>query len=107
MKAETLITTACIESINASGLAFVWRNHSGAVRVKRGFMHLAPEGSPDLVGWLRDGRFVGIETKVAGARTQKARAAAQAEWRDRIRAAGGVAGEVRSPADALALVRAA
>ena len=71
MKAETAIVAAIVEAVNASRDAFVWRNQSGVVRVKRGFMHLAPIGAPDLVGWLRDGRFVAFEVKVPNAKTQK------------------------------------
>jgi hypothetical protein len=106
VKAETAVTKACIDAVNASCLAFCWRNQTGVVRVKRGMMHLAPVGSPDIVGWLRDGRFLGLETKVDGNRTEKTRAAAQSQWRERICSAGGVAGEVRSAAEAIALVRA-
>jgi hypothetical protein len=40
MKAETLIAKPVIDGVNASGLAEVWRNHSGAVAVKRGYLHL-------------------------------------------------------------------
>jgi hypothetical protein len=104
MKAETAVTREVIEAVNATGAAFVWRNQSGITKVRGGFMHLAPEGSPDVVGWLRGGRFLGIEVKVEGNRTQKARAERQREWRDRIVASGGVSGEVRSAADAVALV---
>ena len=40
-----------------------WRNNSGTVRVRGGYMHLAPEGTPDILGYMPDGRLLGIEVK--------------------------------------------
>jgi hypothetical protein len=106
VKKETVLTSAVIDAVNASTLATVWRNHAGSVRVRRGYLHLGPEGTPDIIGFTRDGRFIGIETKVAGNRTGKERLRLQEEWRARIVAAGGVAGFARSVDEALALLRA-
>ena len=106
MKAETELQAAIVEALRAFGVT-VWRNHSGAVRVRRGYMHLAPVGSPDLIGYLADGRMLGIEVKVPKARTDKARAEAQAAWRAKASAAGCVVGVVTSVADAVILVRGA
>jgi hypothetical protein len=105
-KPETALKRAILDGINRSGLAFVWRNQSGCVKVQRGFMHLAPKGSPDIVGWLLDGsgRFCGVEVKTPEGTTQKARRGDQAEWRDRMRAAGAVCGQVESVQEALALL---
>jgi hypothetical protein len=104
VKAETPIVKAVIAAVNASGLAFVWRNQSGVVRAKGGYVHLAPNGSPDRVGFARAGLFVGLECKVEGSKTEKERAGLQAEWRARIIAAGGIAGEVRNAAEAIELL---
>ena len=41
----------------------VWRNQTGCVQVKRGWMHLAPEGTPDLTGHLDDGIALHVEVK--------------------------------------------
>lgn len=105
MKGETAIIASIVTVVNRTGEAFVWRNQSGIVRVKGGFMHLAPSGSPDVVGWTRDGRFVGFEVKVPNARTEKGRAERQAEWRARIIAAGGVAAQVTGAMDAIRALR--
>jgi hypothetical protein len=95
-----------IKAVNASGLATVWRNQSGLVRVARGFMHLAPKGSPDIVGFTRGGRFVGLEVKLTDktARAKGETAEAQSEWRQKILAAGGIHGQVLTPEDAIRLL---
>lgn len=41
-----------------------WRNQSGMVKTYGGrWMHLAPAGTPDIVGILDGGRFLGVEVK--------------------------------------------
>lgn len=49
----------------------VWRNNSGIAQVKgKGnldyWLKLAPKGTPDLIGYLPDGKFIGIEVKKPG-----------------------------------------
>jgi hypothetical protein len=106
LKAETALVAAVIDAINKSREAYVFRCNSGIVPVRRGYLHLAPAGTPDVIGWtLRGGRFVGIECKVPGAKTDPERAAKQAETRERIIAAGGIAAQVTDVAQALAVVR--
>ena len=105
MKTETPIQRDIIKTINASGLATVWRCPSGEVRVRRGYLHMAPKGTPDIVGYTRDGKFVGIEVKVPGNRTDKARAESQLAARVAIIAAGGIAAEVQSPQEAIDVLR--
>lgn len=118
-KDETAITAACIQAINASGLAFVWRQGSGVVPTRRGWCHLGPKGIPDIVGWLKGGRFVAIETKtpsaapkarkdgkgVTAGTTKKSRAEAQAEWRERILEGGGAHAQCLSVDEAIAFVK--
>jgi hypothetical protein len=96
-------TRATIEAVNASDVAIVWRNQSGSVRVRRGYMHLAPKGSPDIVGILRDGRFVGLEMKKPGEKPSSV----QEEWRLRFLASGGVAACAYSVEEALCVLRGA
>lgn len=47
-----------------------WRSNSGTAQVKMGnkeyWMQLAPAGTPDIVGYWPDGRFLGIEIKGTG-----------------------------------------
>ncbi len=47
----------------------VWRNQTGCVQVKRGWMHLAPEGTPDLTGHLDNGIALHVEVKTPDGET--------------------------------------
>ena len=59
-------------------------------------MHLCPVGTPDVVGFaLASGRFVGIEIKVEGNSTKKARAGnGSARFQALIDEHGGISGQV-------------
>ena len=63
------------------GLAKGWRG---------GVIKLSEEGWPDYIGYLPDGRFIGIEIKDPNGTTNKARKAKQAARGSDIIAAGGV-----------------
>lgn len=63
------------------GLAKGWRG---------GVIKLSEEGWPDYIGYLPDGRFIGIEIKDPNGTTAKARKAKQAARGSDIIAAGGV-----------------
>jgi hypothetical protein len=105
---ETALRSAIVAALNASGLCHVWSVHCGRVKVRGGWMHLSPVGTPDICGYtFRSGRFVGIEIKVAGHRTDKDRAAAQAAFQADIQRHGGISGQVTSAVEAVALLRAA
>lgn len=105
-KAETELQRAIVVTLEAIGVTVI-RTQAGRVQVRRGWLHLAPEGWPDLTGFLPDGRFLGIEIKVPKARTLKDRADKQAAWRARAKAKGCVVGQVTSVAEAVLLVRGA
>ena len=95
---EQRLTRAIIEAVNGTLRAHVWRHQSGRVRVRGGWMHLAPSGSPDIVGYMRGtGRFLGIEVKLPG----ELPTAIQVTWRDAIQKAGGIAAVVWSVDDAI------
>lgn len=100
---EQDIVRSIIEAVNASGLAQVWRCQSGRVRVRRGWMHLAPAGTPDVVGWMRDGRFLGLEVKKPGEKPTEL----QEQRRQEIIADGGVAAVVRSVVETIDVLRSA
>jgi hypothetical protein len=106
-KAETVLCRAMINAINASGRACVWRQQSGRVAVKRGWMHLAPEGSSDIVGYLLDGsgRHVSIEVKdLSTGHGKRGASAEQTSLLAEVAAAGAVAGVATSVDEALAIV---
>jgi hypothetical protein len=104
-KPETLIQRGVIDALNASELCHVWRQQSGQVRARRGFVHLAPRGSSDVVGYLLDGsgRHLALEVKLPDEQPTDIQRATLA----RVAAAGGVAGVVTSVGEALSLVRGA
>jgi hypothetical protein len=102
---EQPITRAVIDALNATHRAVVWRAQSGKVQVRGAWMYLAPEGTPDVLGFsLLDGRMIGIEVKDPKGTTNAARRAAQEAWRKQALAAGCIAGQVTSVDEALRLV---
>ena len=44
-------------------IAWIDRANSGKVKVRGGFMQLHEKGTPDLIGYSVDGKFIGIEVK--------------------------------------------
>lgn len=58
------------------------RMQCGRVRVRGGWMHLADEGWPDIVGYLPNGRMFGIECKTLTGAAREA----QVAWAQRARA---------------------
>lgn len=44
-------------------IAWIDRANSGKVKVRGGFMQLHEKGTPDLIGYSIDGKFIGIEIK--------------------------------------------
>ena len=105
-KAETLLTRTIIEAITRSRRACVWRQQSGVVAVRRGWMHLAPEGSSDIVGYMLDGsgRHVAIEVKGASAHGRRGASDEQQSALEAARSAGCVVGVATSVDEALAIV---
>ena len=43
---------------------FAWRNNSGALKIGKRIINLSPAGSPDIIGIMSDGKFLGIEVKM-------------------------------------------
>jgi hypothetical protein len=74
------------------GLAKGWRG---------GVIKLSEEGWPDYIGYLPDGRFIGIEIKDPSGTTAKARKAKQTARGSDIIAAGGVYLVLTSVEDAM------
>ena len=69
-----------------------WRCPSGKVRVKGGYMQLAPAGTADITVVLRgSGRYLGVEVKKDGKKstTSAARREVQAKFVQDIAAIGG------------------
>lgn len=64
-QSETQISRQIQDAVARLGVTLA-RTQSGKVRVNGGWMQLAPEGWPDLTGYLPNGRFLGIEVKRPG-----------------------------------------
>ena len=93
-----------IRAVNATGCAFVWRNQSGGVPTRGGWMTLSPKGTPDIVGWMargpKSGAAIGLEVKVGKGKATPE----QTEHLERLARAGGVTGVVVWPHEAIAIV---
>jgi hypothetical protein len=64
-KGETKLQAAIVDAIELRfPRAKVRRLNSGSARVKRGYLHLCPKGTPDLEVLLPGGRSVHLETKL-------------------------------------------
>jgi hypothetical protein len=64
-------------------IAWIDRANSGKVKVKGGFMQLHENGTPDLIGYSTDGRFIGIEIKDEANFNKKGRGL-RAEQKERL-----------------------
>ncbi len=73
------------------------RQNSGAARIGARFIRFGWPGCPDILGQLRDGRFLGVEVKAAKGRASPE----QSIFMERIRGAGGVAFVARDCRDVL------
>lgn len=93
---------ACLARLQAMGkVARYWRNNSGAYAVGEGrarrYVKFGEKGSPDVIGYLPDGKFFGIEVKrPSGKPTQE-----QADFIAQAVATGALCGVCRSVGDVL------
>jgi hypothetical protein len=78
-------------------IAWCERMNSGAAKIGNRFVRFGWRGCPDVIGQLRDGRFVGVEVKSSKGRLRPE----QAIFLERIRRAGGVAFMARDCLDVL------
>lgn len=115
MNQETLIQRAIMLALSEAD-CIVWRNntagayvgkllHKAGDQVTLGNAHLVQfglcKGSSDIIGIHRPtGRFLAVEVKTKTGRTSPE----QLQFIEAVRAAGGIAGVARSPADALELL---
>lgn len=80
----------------------VWRNNTGRYQTADGrvIQYGLCVGSSDIIGVTPDGRFLAVEVKAKTGRPTKQ----QILFINAVLKAGGIAGIVRSPAEALALI---
>ena len=100
---EMRLVRAIIDAVNVTRLAYVRRCQSGMVKVTGAFMHLAPNGTPDIIGYMRDGsgRLVAIEVKLPGEKPNPD----QIAWQEHGKANRVVCGIARSVDEAFAIVK--
>lgn len=64
---ETQLVKVCLEILRMKKI-FSWRNNSGSFsseyKGKTSFVRFGSPGSPDIIGIMPDGKFLGIECKV-------------------------------------------
>lgn len=70
-----------------SAVAWAERQNTGAFRVEGRFVRFGWRGCSDLLGQLKDGRFLAVEVKAKTGRIRPE----QTAFLERVRAAGGVA----------------
>ena len=61
----------------------IWRNNTGSLTAGKRFIRFGLPGSPDFIGILSDGRFLGIEAKAAGKKQSPEQKQFQAECEKR------------------------
>lgn len=83
-----------------------WRNSLGFDERTKVYYGLGNPGGSDLIGIYR-GRFLAIEVKVPGARTEAKRLLCQDNFIRVIKESGGIAGFAHSPEEAEAVIRGA
>ncbi len=97
MSAEGDIQASILDAFAALGV-LAWRVQAGKVKVRGGWMTLAPPGTPDVhVLVPPHGRLLALEVKAPDGRVR----AAQLVWAATARRDGGVVATVRSVDEAL------
>ena len=79
-------------------VCWVERQNTGAARVGGRFIRFGWAGCSDLIGMMRDGRFMAVEVKAPKGRLRPE----QAVFLDRVRAGGGVGFVARDLRDVVA-----
>ena len=78
-------------------VAWCERLNSGAAKIGSRFVRFGWKGAPDIVGQLRDGRFLGVEVKAPKGKLSTD----QSDFLERIRCAGGVSFMARDYRDVI------
>ena len=97
MNAETTLKKQILAALATIGVT-AWNSPSGLAR--RGRIHMAPTGTPDIIGYLPGGRMLALEVKMPG----KKPSVGQLEWIAKATSAGVASTVVRSVDDAVRFV---
>lgn len=83
---ENIVKNGVLKVLKLFGVE-AWLVQSGLVKVRGGYMHLAPNGTSDIVGYLPyTGRILAVEAKEKGKQPRKD----QIDFLARVGNAGGV-----------------
>lgn len=85
---EGQVLRACLDYLELRGIEH-HRNNTGAVRVDQRFIRFGEVGSADIIGCLPGGRYLAVECKAKGKRSNATEA--QRAYAARVNAAGGLA----------------
>lgn len=99
---ETRLMYSILDALRLvfKGRGMFWRNNTGAVKVEGRFVRFGDPGSPDILGILTGGLFIGLEVKMPGRKPTDL----QKEWARSARKVGGEVATVYSVDEALAVV---
>ena len=96
---EGQIQRAILDALPLLGVV-AWRTQSGTR--SGGRMHLAPSGTPDIVGYrIRDAKFIAIECKAPGGKPSPE----QVAWLARAQASGVLCGIARGVDDVVRILQ--
>lgn len=75
---ENVVKRACMKVLQARGI-FAWPNNSGMLWAGDQPVRYGKVGSPDIIGCLPDGRFLGVECKAGKNKQSKGQVVFQRE----------------------------
>ena len=57
------LVMACLQVLWGKRI-FAWKNNSGSALIHKRFVRFGEPGSPDIIGMLPNGQFLGVECKI-------------------------------------------
>lgn len=87
-KPEAAALNAVLKALRTHpNVAWIERMNTGAIKVDNRFVRFGFKGCPDVIGQLRDGRFLGVEVKASRGRLRPE----QAMFIELVKEYGGIA----------------
>jgi hypothetical protein len=97
---ESQLVTSIVRTLESLGY-WAWRVNSGMVRTEHRLIKLAPSGTPDILGVLKDGKLFGIEAKIEKGKQSES----QKLWQEKAESYGVKYAVCRTLNDAVSKVR--
>lgn len=88
MRREAAVQRAVLEYLQYHpAVASCWRNNAGKVKTESGgLVQLSPPGTSDIIGFMKDGRFLAVEVKAGKNQPTQL----QQDFIDSVNEAGGI-----------------